>query len=79
MGGVVITRLDSDQKNILKSQFRAGPFQAGKRTIENWVKIPIDDENEFEALIPFLRKIYALEVRMKSRKPSIRLQTFFRL
>lgn len=59
-GRLVITKIDSTQINTLKSQFQAVPFQAGKRTIKKWTKIPADNEKDVKALVPFLSRSYAL-------------------
>jgi hypothetical protein len=56
--GVVINHLDREEKTELEHHYPAGPFQAGKRTIKKWIKVPVTGEEEIKPLVPFLRKSY---------------------
>ena len=56
--GVVITKLDTDEREVISSQYSTTPFQAGKRTVQNWVKIPIENKSDIDKTMPFVKKSY---------------------
>ena len=58
-GGVVLTRLDEKGKKELVAAFPTEPFQAGQRTVGNWLKVRMDDQSDVKRILKFVRKSYA--------------------
>ena len=56
--GIVITQLQTADRIELSNQQQTTFFQAGKKTIKNWLKLPIENREELDKLIPFVRKSY---------------------
>ena len=56
--GIVITKLDNEEKEILSQQFTTTPFKAGKKTVQNWARIPIKSKKDLDLIMPFVRKSY---------------------
>ena len=56
--GVVITKLDKNERETISSKYPTTSFQAGKRTVQNWVKIPIENKSDIDKIIPFVKKSY---------------------
>ncbi|WP_287582812.1 TfoX/Sxy family protein [Candidatus Borrarchaeum sp.] len=56
--GIVITKLDKKEKEILSQQFSTTPFKAGKKTVHNWARIPINRKKDLDQIMPFVRKSY---------------------
>ena len=57
-GGVVLTKLSEADRESLYSSFKTSPFQAGKKTVNNWPQITIKDRSELSKIIPFVEKSY---------------------
>ena len=57
-GGVVITQLSEADREMLSKQYRTAPFQAGKKIVQNWLRVSIDDKRGLDRIIPFVRKSY---------------------
>jgi hypothetical protein len=56
--GIVVTRLgEADRVTLSRSQ-GTGFFQAGKKEVRNWVRIPIRDTADLDQVMPFVRKSY---------------------
>jgi TfoX/Sxy family transcriptional regulator of competence genes len=56
--GVVITKLNENEKNELKQNNKTEYFQTGERIVKKWIKIPIVNYIEFEQILPFIKKSY---------------------
>ena len=56
--GVVITKLDEKEREAITNQFKTAPFQAGQKTVHNWIKIPIESKLDIDKIIPFVKKSY---------------------
>ena len=56
--GVVITKLDKNDREAISSIYPTTPFQAEKRIVQNWVKIPIENKSDIDKIIPFVKKSY---------------------
>ena len=56
--GVVITKVTEADREKLARQYRITPFQAGKKTVHDWLSVPVDDRRDLDRLIPFVRKSY---------------------
>lgn len=57
-GGVVLTKLSEADRGSLSAIYRTEPFQAGKRTVNNWPRVPVFNKVELPELIPFVEKSY---------------------
>lgn len=56
--GIVITQLKPDELKGLKKLTTPEYFQAGKRTVRKWTKIPVTSEKELMQLIPYIKTSY---------------------
>lgn len=56
--GIVITQLQPDDRKELSSQHQTSFFQAGKKTVKNWIRLSIKNREELDRVIPFVRKSY---------------------
>ncbi len=54
--GVLITKIDQAVKYTLPDQHQDSAIHAGKRNIEHWVRIPINDEAEIKKIMPVVKK-----------------------
>ena len=56
--GIVLTKLsDSERKNISK-RHDTKPFQAGKKTMNTWIQLPVDEVENITKLMPLVKKSY---------------------
>lgn len=56
--GVVLTKVSEQDKIQLSKEFTIKPFQAGKRTMNKWPQISVDETTDVEKIIPFIIKSY---------------------
>jgi len=56
--GVVLTKASEQDKIELSKEFEIKPFQAGKRTMNKWPQIRVDDTTDLEKIIPFMKISY---------------------
>lgn len=61
--GVVITQLDQADREKLSSKSKVDFFQAGKRVVRNWVKVPVRDKRDLDRVMPFVRRSYQSALR----------------
>jgi len=54
--GVVLTKVSEQDKIQLSEEFTVKPFQAGKRTMNKWPQISVDETTDVEKIIPFIIK-----------------------
>ena len=55
--GLVITKLNPQQKEELKTIHETKDFVAGGRTLKNWAHLSLDARN-LEKVLPFVKKSY---------------------
>ncbi len=65
--GVVITRLESGEREALSRRFRATPFRAGSRTVHDWIRVPLRGKDDLEGVLPLVRRSYEAS-RGRTRK-----------
>ena len=56
--GVVLTKAREQDKIKLSKEFEIKPFQAGKRTMNKWPQISVDETTDVEKIIPFIKDSY---------------------
>lgn len=56
--GIVITHISDEDREKLSRLFQTGPFHAGKRIVDSWLRIPIININDIDKIMPFVRKSY---------------------
>jgi len=56
--GVVITKIKEKEREAISNQFQTTPFQAGQKTVYDWIKIPIENKSDVEKILPFVKKSY---------------------
>ena len=56
--GVVLTKLNEQDKNKLSKEFPIKPFQAATRTMKNWPQLPVDDASNLTNILIFIEKSY---------------------
>ena len=56
--GIVITQLEPDELKGLHKLTTTEYFQAGKRTVKKWIKIPVASEVEIMQLLPYIKMSY---------------------
>jgi hypothetical protein len=55
--GLVITKLNDQEKSELEKIKKTTPFKAGDRVIKSWVQINLEP-NELKEIMPFVKKSY---------------------
>ena len=55
---VALTRLPADDRTQLEQLFGTAPFDAGGRTVEKWVTVPVESDSTLTALRPYLEASY---------------------
>lgn len=61
--GVVITKLDQNQRETLSRRYDVSSFQAGKKIVRNWTRLSMNHKGELEEIIPYIRKSYESVLR----------------
>jgi len=56
--GVVLTKLSEQDKIKLSKAFKITPFQAGKRTMNKWPQIRVDEATDVGRIISFIKTSY---------------------
>jgi hypothetical protein len=56
--GAVLTKVSEQDKIELSKEFEIKPFQAGKRTMNEWPQIRVDETTDLEKTIPFIQACY---------------------
>lgn len=57
-GGLVLTKLNEQDKMKLSKEFKVKPFIAATRTMKGWPQIPVDKTSDIEKIIHFIKKSY---------------------
>jgi len=57
-GGVVLTKVSEQERTRLSKKSEIKPFQAGKRTMNKWPQIPVDETTDLERIISFIKTSY---------------------
>jgi hypothetical protein len=55
---VVLTKVSEQEKTKLSRAFEIKPFQAGKRTMNKWPQICVDETTDLQTIIPFIKISY---------------------
>lgn len=55
--GVIITKLNQQEKDKLQKLKAIKPFVAGKKTINSWVHVDLEP-HELKAIMPYVKKSY---------------------
>jgi len=56
--GIVLTKVNEEDKIKLSKEFTIKPFQATTRTMKNWPQIPVDETSDLQKIIPFIKNSY---------------------
>lgn len=56
--GVALTRLPAGPRAELEASFETSPFQAGGRTVTNWVHVPVADAADIDELEQYIEASY---------------------
>ena len=56
--GIVLTKVSEHDKIKLSKEFTIKPFQAGKRTINKWPQIRVEEITDVGKMIPFIKNSY---------------------
>ena len=56
--GIVITQLDEPDREASSRQHQTTGFQAGKKTVQHWVRLSVENRRDLERIMPFVRKSY---------------------
>lgn len=57
-GGIILTRLDDDQKSALLSGGVADYFTGHGRVMKKWIVIPVKDPSSIERYLPYITASY---------------------
>lgn len=61
--GIVITQLDRTDREALSDQHEITAFQAGKKVVQSWARLSIKNKEQFNQIVPFVRKSYESALR----------------
>jgi predicted DNA-binding protein (MmcQ/YjbR family) len=61
--GIVITKLDVDDRAVLLEEHGSEPCPKSKKDIQHWVRIPIYKAVDLEKIIPFVKKSYEIALQ----------------
>lgn len=56
--GIVITELTQVDRERLSCLYHTTPFHAGKKTVRNWVRVPLADERDLTRIMPYVQRSY---------------------
>lgn len=56
--GLVITKLSKNDKETVTNKYQTSFFQAGKKTVKNWLRIPIENKSDLNKIMPYVKKSY---------------------
>jgi len=56
--GLVLTRLPKKDRDAMSREYQTSSFRAGKRTVQDWVRISIRNSRDLVRIMPFVRKSY---------------------
>jgi len=56
--GIVITKLAQADRETISSQRQPTAFQAGKKIVQKWVRIPVKNKRDMGQIMLFVRKSY---------------------
>ena len=57
-GGIVLTKISESERDKISKRYSTTPFQAGKKTMNAWVQIPVNEVEDLSELMPYVRKSY---------------------
>lgn len=56
--GIVIIHLEQADKETLFREHQTTFFQAGKKIVQDWVRVSIKNKDDMDRIMPFVRKSY---------------------
>ena len=56
--GIVITRLAQADRETLSRKYQATPFRSGRKVVQKWVRLPIEQMGDLDRVMRFVRKSY---------------------
>ncbi len=56
--GIVITQLTQAERVKLLVQERTTAFRAGKKTVRNWMRVPLTGERDLTGIMPYVLRSY---------------------
>ena len=56
--GIVITKLNDEERNELSKKFNAVPFKANNRRISKWAQLSYKSTNDLKKYLPYIKKSY---------------------
>jgi hypothetical protein len=56
--GLVLTKLTPFDREKLSVQYETIPFQAGNRTVQRWIQVPLETKEDIEKTLPFIQISY---------------------
>ncbi len=57
-GGVVLTQLRKAERETLAKRYTLSSFEVGERTLDHWIKVPVESDRDLSYLMPFVRRSY---------------------
>lgn len=61
--GIVITKLDLDDRAALSEEHGSEPCPEHKKSIKHWVRIPIYKKVDLDKVMPFVKKSYEIALQ----------------
>ena len=61
--GIVITQLAQADRESLSRQYHATPFRSGRKVVQKWMRLPIEEMGDLDRVMRFVRKSYESAVR----------------
>jgi TfoX/Sxy family transcriptional regulator of competence genes len=61
--GIVITKLDQPDRDVLFNKYQGVPFVVGNKIIQKWVRLPMENIGGFNEMLPFVKKSYDAALR----------------
>ena len=57
-GGLVLTKLDPEEREQIATEFTTESFHAGKRIVAVWLQVSVKKKGELDRLMPYVKKSY---------------------
>lgn len=56
--GIVITKLDGEDRAKLAKQVASRPFEMAGRTASTWIQVPLTKPEDLQPILPYVRRSY---------------------
>ena len=56
--GIVLTKVNEEDKITLSKEFSIKPFQSTTRTMKSWPQLPLEKNSDLKKIIPFIKNSY---------------------